>query len=321
MANTNTPQLSTSHYLDRLDDVRICVKCYHDYLEAEWSQSHSLTTQLTRRWVKPYGPLPYYLPFWVSDVFPEASVEQIHAVSTANVFLYHYYTLKDDALDIEGAVSTSELLKADAIFAEGLRILAGAGVTGEAFYSDLSRYIVEALKAECSLEQHKDQTIPYRDYDLRLMGQKAALVKVSASALATLADRRERLHDVELGLQAMAIGIQLLDDLKDWREDLQGGRYTYPLWLVSSREPVGHLDQPGMGRAIYTSAVCGDVLRKLNGHCYEARAHFQSLHADNMVSFLNSMIIESTQIIAKIDTGAEWQEIEKDIEIRLQGGT
>jgi hypothetical protein len=201
-------------------------------------------------------------------------------------------------------------------------VLAGGSVSNEVFYRDLSRYIAEALKAECSLEQHKDQTIPYHDHDLCMMGQKAALAKVSASALATLAGRRERLQDVELGLQAMAIGIQLLDDLKDWREDLQDGRYTYPLWLASAQTPVEHPDRSDLEHTMYTSAVCGDVLRKLNSHCYEARTVFQALHAKNMVSFLNSIIIESTQIIAKVDAGAsDWQSIAQAIEIRLQGGT
>jgi hypothetical protein len=313
-------QRSCAKYYDHfLLPVEKCVHSYESYLKQTWPNHESLILQRQRRWVQPFGPVPYYLPFWLGEVFPKVSQEQLHATAVANVFLYHYYTLKDDVLDKASTSPNLDVLVADAILGEGLRLFASTGANNERFFADLSRYMVDAIQAEAHLQSIHSQT-PYTKIDIKAMGRKASLAKVSAAALANITQNQNILPVLECSLDDMAVGIQLLDDLRDWKEDLHAGRFTYPLWLARTTAP--ELDAALFGDYIPRSAVAGQVLAQLERYCSRAADHFAKLHAVNVSEFLNNLVEGSKRIRTLLDTRRlSWEELEQKLMIYMQGGS
>lgn len=309
------------HYRAFAPRVRHSVRQYRAFVGRTWPNRLDMLEQQERRWVDPYGPIPYYIPFWLRAGFLGVDDQALDAIATANVFLYHYYTLKDDVLDGKDGATSIDMVAADALLAEALRRFAAAGVATESFYNDLRQYIVDTLKAEAYLQRRDGPPTLSDGPCIQMMGQKAALAKLSASALASVASDRPRLRLAEVGLDEMAVGVQMLDDLQDWREDAKIGRFTLVLGLAQDR-----VDKPlrtsDLSAVVYTNAVCGEILRAMEGHFEKAAQRFQRLGAVEAVSFLDSMVVNSKAVREFIERPrVTWRDVEKELRIRMQGGS
>src|SRR5262245_49593437 len=80
-----------SHFEQWGDAVQAAVETYETHVRKTFPQREALIAQRRRRWVMPYGPIPYYLPYWLADAFPVVDRQKVRSAGEANVFLYHYY--------------------------------------------------------------------------------------------------------------------------------------------------------------------------------------------------------------------------------------
>lgn len=312
MLDTSVETFWPEHFAQWRDPVKECVDNYEAYLRG-LPMSEGLLAQRRARWVEPFGPMPYYLPFWLSEVFPQVLPEEVHHVAIVNVFLYHYYTIKDDAMDLKH-LDVKATLIADVILGEALRRLAEAGVVDSMFYRDLSRYMNEAVHAELRLIDHGDT--PFSEDDFDALGRKASLAKVSVSALATINKDRHLYPTIEQGLDHMAVGVQLLDDLVDWDEDLRSGRFTYPLYLAHDL-----ILECSMGKdQIPANRVAEKVLKRVESSFAEASGCFYRAGATTLVRHLGALTNTSVQLRGRLQSDRlKWSEIEKTFRHHFRG--
>lgn len=71
----------------------------------------------------------------------------------------------------------------------------------------------------------------YGEEDLKFIGWKCAPVKSVMAGILSSAKRLDLLEYAEKMVDNASIGFLLLDDFRDWEEDLMRSRFTYPLTL------------------------------------------------------------------------------------------
>ena len=295
---TKLQVLTSAHFDDFASRVLTLRDEYSSYLE---SRSHSCrgysiaTAQMKRRWKKPYGQLCYYVPFWYSHVFDLSESQAVATIALANIYLYHYFTLRDDFVDGHVDMAPSEGLIIDLIFSKSIELHLQTDLDGQLFLADLNRYMEEALEAELFLNRHKGEVSEYGEIDFMMMGNKAALLKVSAAALSNLAGDRRKLGRLEEVLLMISIGLQLVDDLTDWKHDLKIKNFTFP--LVKAIEIVGAsstdaIEEEQISRVLYSENIDDHVLNLAREYLERAKELLHNLDNRYLYSFVGGYIAD-----------------------------
>lgn len=192
------------------------------FIASNLSESETYHTHEQHRWQDDYGTCCYYFSFWIAEALDYSlSAPPVIAAAKGNFFLYQYYTLRDDALD-EGTIS-SELAAfgGDLLLARSLESFAQTGVSAATLLARFAECLTVATTAERRL-RNLNSTSTAADFNIALSGQKAALAKLPAYALAVTPDQQAKLPGVELAMDRLAVALQLIDDLLDWRQDCPG---------------------------------------------------------------------------------------------------
>jgi len=153
------------------------------------------------------------------------------------------------------------------------------------FWDCWHRYLKQSSEAELYLQQCPEDLDDLDLNHLAMLGKKSSLVNMSAALYASLSDRWHLLEQLEQGLSAAATGIQLIDDLVDWREDSKSGVWTYPIALARRHSNSGTLQQ-----AISSGSLIIEVLDLAQTKLEEGRLHFESVEAYSMIQFIDSLI-------------------------------
>jgi len=153
----------------------------------------------------------------------------------------------------------------------------------QAFWACWERYLREASEAERFLHQHR---YSFEQISLEMLGQKSSLINTSVALYATLTGRWNLCEPLEHGLMAVATGIQLIDDLLDWEEDITSGVDTYPLTLAAQRCEGGG----SVRDSINSNSVFAEVVDLARTKMEEGQVHFRDVEATRMVSFVSSLI-------------------------------
>ena len=157
---------------------------------------------------------------------------------------------------------------------------------GDAFWKYWEQYLKEASESERFLWRHRASVVPFGKLDFTALGRKSALIKTTAAFYASLTNRWGNLDEVENGLDATATGVQIMDDLLDWEEDLEAGIYTFPLVLakenLSPTQSVEHaINSPNVVIPVLCAAIESLTL---------GRRHFENVHAKSLVAFINALL-------------------------------
>jgi geranylgeranyl pyrophosphate synthase len=157
---------------------------------------------------------------------------------------------------------------------------------GNGFWKYWEHYLEEASEAERLLWHHHGNVIPFEQTDFVMLGQKSALIKMSAALYASLTNRWEILDTIEKGLISVATGVQIIDDLLDWEEDEKAKIFTYPLVLAKQ-----HCEaKQTLSESMNTSAVVLAVLKTATENLEQAKQSFKNVNAPSMVIFIDSLL-------------------------------
>ena len=168
----------------------------------------------------------------VAEAFGVVDPILIQRAGTASLCLDHFAHAIDDASDgLQGDAAIEQTHVGTLMLARAVRRYSTIDSTA-AFWESWQRYMDEASAAERVLRSRRGSVTEYSPDDLALLGKKSALIKTNAALFAAHSGQWSRLRGVESALELGAIGIQLIDDLFDWREDLEVRDYTYPLSLA-----------------------------------------------------------------------------------------
>lgn len=250
------------------------------------------------------GPcVTFYIPFWFADVFGERDRETVKQIAMGSYYLYHFVTLRDDVLDEQGINATEYLRLSDVMLEKCLGIYSQfASRQKLTFHFD--RFMHQQKHAEAYLSRHQGKLVPYEVEDFEMMGEKAALLKLSLPVFKEIRQGRgpHFFRCVEKATNTAAVGFQFLDDLLDWRDDLENGFYTYPLWmaLCSRRQKVRDsrgYTQDKVSEELYLNGIAEHILKKSNEYLTLSKGLFADLDGKYLVEFLDSTIRQNSGLI------------------------
>ncbi len=182
---------------------------------------------------------------------------------------------------------------------KALELYVDENINAKSFWPYLQKYFAESSEAEQFLWQHKDRVLPYKRRDFAMMGRKAALVKLSAAAYADATQQWDTLGPLEEAIDVLCSGIQLIDDLVDWEEDLQERNFTYPLVLAFhslGNNPRTKLQKDTLeskllvGRQLFLSGIAERVLKESQGLLQTSKELLAAMKASYLLGFIHSML-------------------------------
>ena len=220
-------------YSDFAEDDNWLVAKYQEFVENFPSPLNSLGKEYLQR----SGGCPYtakYLPFWVGDIY-RVPRDLCRSIALSACFACVYVRLGDQIMDENSSEKQWERLLPFGTIAlmEMMRQYRSLFPPTSPFWNYLEQYIAEWLQS-ISWEEtnHWGKLQDYNDADLLLIARKAAVLKLSAMPVALLAGHEDAVELLARYIDHTMVVYDLLDQLKDWRQDLQAGHYGYLLTKV-----------------------------------------------------------------------------------------
>ena len=220
------------------------------------------------------SPLHAYYPLLFRTAFPEIPQEQIRKLCRLERLYAEHLLSCDRTLDQRERFDPLRLFVAQLKQFEALNGLYGLFPPGHPFWSAFRECTLQAWRAVFHERlRHGYRLLPYpwTEFESTSTG-KTALFKVFALALGYLCSRTELNESISLSLDQHHMGLLLLDDLEDWKEDYVACDFSYPLTRVilenSLEERISAGDKPALaeiGSLLYGSGIAKEQLGLAEG--------------------------------------------------------
>jgi len=183
-----------------------------------------------------------YAPWLVADLLGVTDEQSVKEVSASWLNLYFFVMMLDDVIDRrnDGEYGAAELITASLLLQRGISELSSLLSESTEFKESFdSAFMSTANAAIHELDNHRSKITSYSTKDISNLGRKMSLLRICVATIAQLKDDNNgyELNLVQDAFQDLATGIQLLDDLTDWKEDLEAENMTVPLTLANLRAP------------------------------------------------------------------------------------
>jgi hypothetical protein len=237
-------------------------------------------------------------PWAFRDTFPGLSEEQLLDLGESWLYLILAVVLRDHLSDgqIEDSAESGELLQLlTAKARQGLGALIGDRSLFWQRFEGYEQEVVSALDLETHYRVSPDET-----YDLatayRICAGKSALFKTVPCAMALLCDAMPRLARLEQSIDLLAAGRQMLDDIVDWREDLDRRHFTFPLVQAASllKGSAQALSVRAIEAAVLGSTVREDLLVQVRTWYRQAQAAIEGVPCQAWTDFVAFCLAECT---------------------------
>lgn len=249
--------------------------------------------------------IAHLLPFWLQETF-DLSQNTCRRIALGNVFWLLYFFTQDKVMDASPGEYQGHLLPLGTLFfldaIAPYRSLLGSD---SPFWTFLGKYISEwAESVSWEREQHWGQVREFEEGDLLRLALKSAPLKIPCAALSLLAGREEAIKPLEEMIDNFMVVFQLADDLRDWREDLARGNYTYFLTQVMADRdihPPALQVEAEVGKAFFVGTVFEEILELAAKYNQRATGSIATLHAPYLKAYIASLDQEFRQL------GEGWQ--------------
>lgn len=264
---------------------------------------HSAQAFLGKHGLFKEGSVPssiaYLLPFWLKETFA-LDQSTCRMIALGNTFWLLYFFLEDEVMDTGPGEYKGHLLPLGTLFfldaMAPYRSLLGAA---SPFWRYLEHYIGEwAESVSWERERHWGQAREFEEGDFVRLARKAAGLKIPCAALSLLAGREEAVAPLEKMVDHVMMIYQLADDLRDWREDLARGNYTYFLTRVMACRgihPPAAPSETDVEKAIFVGKVLEEVLEVAVEHSRLALESISNLYAPYLTAYVESLYEEWQQ--------------------------
>lgn len=208
-----------------------------------------------------------YAPWLLAEVLQIRSRTAIKSVLPPWMNFYAYSLFLDDVLDMENKSDAAPLLVASGLLLErGIARLYEGLAPDTKVRVQLDKYFLESAQAVFrEFDRHRNKLHSYQPHEIRGLGEKVSLLKLCAASL-LLADGAEKVdEELLLPVGLLATGMQMLDDVADWREDWQSGNYshllTQTLVTLRANQIITDADQSDLTeREVFASMVITGTL-------------------------------------------------------------
>jgi hypothetical protein len=237
-------------------------------------------------------------PWAFRDTFPNLAEEQLLDLGEAWIFLILSVVLRDHLADGQLPASPDTVELQQRLMTKAREVFRSSVGNRPVFWQRFERYeqqVVSALQLEARYRVLPDET-----YDLTTAWQigagKSALFKAIPCAMAVLCEAMSYFARLELSIDALAAGRQLLDDVVDWQEDLARGHYTYPLAQALShlREAGVEISPQAVKAKISDSTILEDTLTQTRAWYHQALTAVDGIPCQAWTDFVRYSIAECT---------------------------
>lgn len=222
-----------------------------------------VTHEYLRRLDRQRAQLEWHLPLWLGDTFGVPTT-QTRWVALTNVLGMLYIRIHNDLMDAGSYLPQQfeQAALAPLLYTRCIHIFSTLFPSSSPFWGHLERYLNEWARAlDWEREYHWHQAVPYTQAEIEFVAAgKGAPIKIGFAAIALLAKREADLPELEKIIDLRSTIAQIFDDLSDWHEDWQQGRFNIFLTAALSekqRQQQMHLNEDDILQAIYRST---DVL-------------------------------------------------------------
>lgn len=255
-----------------------------------------------RRWRRGPG-MAVYLPFWLDDALAGGSGRrEARRMAVANRYGQLFCLLQDDVLDQDAGAPMELLLPLDDLFLRFVRGYQGLFRAEHPFWECFETYWQEYLEALARERLRHRRPDAYDEEDLLWLGRKFSPIKICAAATAFAAQRLDALARLENALETLHVGYQLLDDLRDWRDDLRHGIWTRPLVLAHWAGCSGSAD---VERVLSGDGVLPAVVEEATEHLEAALRLLDDLELPVLEGWVRALVGRA-RWIADGASGSSW---------------
>jgi hypothetical protein len=232
-------------------ELEVCERYKNDILDLEQSLertnnfSENVQPVLCKYFSKKYSnssthnnvPLNIFFPYWLSENYRIDKALR-ESVIIAGIYYSEYLLINDSLIDAIQKISHKKRrslhIIANVFFTKALKILREIFPLASSFWKLHDEYMSEYWDVIAWEAQFCSRIRPWSNDNIQTMGIKLAPLKMAAAAFTLFAGRRKELPILEKLVEYFHVGMQMLDDIDDWREDLARRNYTYFLSLAAS---------------------------------------------------------------------------------------
>lgn len=211
-------------------------------------------------------------PYLFRDLFPPISRGELIELAIATQLFAEYAISLDKIIDQQktgNEIITLLLLSSQYRHAEAMERFHELMKGNPAFWRHLDKYRAQHFQA--LIKEKRDHLGSIKSFSLKEMEiisqGKQALAKIVPVAMALLTDHEKKINPITKSQDFYATGLQLYDDLKDWRVDYRKKNYTYILTRVLLENNLVRPDncdklpdENTVGKYIYFSDLFKEIL-------------------------------------------------------------
>jgi hypothetical protein len=166
--------------------------------------------------------------FW--ETFKGLSDKAFLLIAEAGTYYVLASVVMDHILDGQANPVEAMVLLHQALYEKGIAKYREAFSSSSAFWDHFERLAIDHLAglSEEFVVQSKPQLIE-RETLIKMAHGKVSPIVTTIVGMAEASDQTALLEPIEISLKHIAVASQLLDDIGDWKHDLQVGHMTYYL--------------------------------------------------------------------------------------------
>jgi len=241
----------------------------------------------------------YYYPFLFVSAFPSVAADDLRTLALSNRILLEAILLSDKKIDETRPWRPADFYLVDSYFHKALEMLIPLFPLEHEFWQKTQRWFVQHGRAVIKEQvRHRHRLCPYSQEEFfEVSTGKVALIKTSLLAMALLSGTSDVLAPLMESQDRFLAGFQCFDDLRDWKEDLRHGNFTFLLTRVlfaGGLQPRLRGDDPvprdKVGQVLYHRGIAEEQLRLAEHYFRQALDSVRNIHvpawAETVTGFL-----------------------------------
>lgn len=237
--------------------------------------------------------LPYWLLEFVDKIPP---LNNIRALSLGNLFGSLYCLTQDKLMDGECDQDIQPIL--NIYYYKWVKEYHRVFDCYSAFWILFEKYLLEYSNSIFwERQEHWGKVKPYEEKDLLFIGNKLAPLKMCCAAICLMDGKEHFIPHFSKLICYYHIGFQLADDLKDWKEDLASGNFSYLLTIIHNEFGEDSMTVDTIQDILRTTDVVDRIIEK-SSHYYElARKMSRELGCDQLERFVGYEMEKNTDLL------------------------
>lgn len=256
------------------------------------------------------GNLYTHFPFLFAEQFPEIGRRELRKLSLMALLFLHHILIDDEMCDEKAAPPAAAIHASRGFLLRALGTLDDLLADHPLPWTGILQLHNAHSQAHMREErEHSGQLKPYAPEDLMaILAAKSSMAKLIPLALGVMSGRRAEADAVERSLDYFYLADQMIDDHRDWKEDLRQGHFSYLLTRVivdfDLRRTVqeGDIDKnrEAVGRSFYLTGAAESYFEEICGYVERAKEEVRGMDCPRWITFLNDVELRACALRSQV---------------------